>query len=149
MTKVMPWPWLSISKQIWIRSFKWGTVCSCRSRGCKTIRGQSLRSKKICQISQALGASVSNLAESAIFYQPPTLTSDIFAASWRTRTYSTSFERSDSYLFGDWKPKVIVWLLTWFIFAQSTLISYHTEAFFKTEVDCTVLHQMSMNVNHR
>ena len=46
MLKVMPWPWLSISKQIWIRSFKWGTVCSSRWRGCKKIRGQNLRLKK-------------------------------------------------------------------------------------------------------
>ena len=34
-------PWLSVFKHIWIRSFKWGTVNSCRSRGCKHIRGQS------------------------------------------------------------------------------------------------------------
>ena len=36
------------------------------------------------------------------------------------------------------KAKVLLWLLTWFIFARSTLISYHTEAFVKTEVGCTV-----------
>ena len=36
------------------------------------------------------------------------------------------------------KAKVLLWLLTWFIFAWSTLISYHTEAFVKTEVGCTV-----------
>ena len=36
------------------------------------------------------------------------------------------------------KAKVMAWLLTWFIFAQSTFISYHTEAFVKTEVGCTV-----------
>ena len=101
----MPWPWLSFSKQIWIRSFKWGTVHSCRSRGCKNIRGQSWRSKKICQSSRTAGASVSNLAESAIPHWPPTLTSDIFSASWPTRKYSTSFERSDSCLFGEWKPR--------------------------------------------
>ena len=33
---------------------------------------------------------------------------------------------------------VMAWLLTWFMFAQSTLISYHTEAFVKAEVGCTV-----------
>ena len=32
----------------------------------------------------------------------------------------------------------MAWLLTWFIFTQSTLISYHAEAFVKTEVACTV-----------
>ena len=53
MLKVIARPWLSFSKQILIRSFKWGTVHPCRSRGCKNIRGQSWRSKKICQISRA------------------------------------------------------------------------------------------------
>ena len=36
------------------------------------------------------------------------------------------------------KAKVLLWLLTGFIFDRSTLISYHTEAFVKTEVGCTV-----------
>ena len=43
------------------------------------------------------------------------------------------------------KAKVMVWLLTWFIFAQSTLNSYHTEAFVKTEVGCTVLKMLRFN----
>ena len=103
-SEVLLGSWVAGSNYLWIRSFKWVTVCPFRSRGCKNIRGQSWRFKKIDQISQAPGASVSNLAESAISYRPPTLTSDIFAASWPTRAYSTSFERSDSYLFGDWKP---------------------------------------------
>ena len=37
------------------------------------------------------------------------------------------------------KAKAMAWLLTQFMIAQSTLISFHTEAFFKTEVACTVL----------
>ena len=36
------------------------------------------------------------------------------------------------------KAKAMAWLLTWFMIAQITLISYHTEAFVKTEVACTV-----------
>ena len=43
------------------------------------------------------------------------------------------------------KANVVVRLFTWFIFAQSTLTSYHTEAFVKTEVGCTVL---SLRNNH-
>ena len=35
------------------------------------------------------------LADLADYFQPPTLTSDIFAASLPTRVYSISFERSD------------------------------------------------------
>ena len=67
-----------------------------------------------------------------------------FATVWPTRTYSTSFERSDSYRyqfisFWRMKAKAMTWYLTWFMIAQSTLISYHTEAFVKTEVRCTVL----------
>ena len=48
MLKVMPWPWLSVSKQIWIKSFIWGTVFSCRSRDFKNIKGQSWRSIRNC-----------------------------------------------------------------------------------------------------
>ena len=36
------------------------------------------------------------------------------------------------------KAKAMAWLLTWFMMAQITLISYRTEAFVKTEVACTV-----------
>ena len=36
------------------------------------------------------------------------------------------------------KAKAIASLLMLYMFAQSTLISYHTEAFVKTEVGCTV-----------
>ena len=32
------------------------------------------------------------------------------------------------------KAKAMAWLLTWFMIAQSTLNSYHSEAFVKTEV---------------
>ena len=104
MLKVMPWSWLSVSKQIWIRSFKWGTVRSCRSRGCKNIRGQLWKSIRNCQLSQIWDWCSQGPADLADFFRPPTFTSDIFASSWPTRTYSTSFKRSDSYLFGDWKP---------------------------------------------
>ena len=41
LLKVVPQPWASSSEQIWIRSFKWGTVHSCKSRGCKNIWGRS------------------------------------------------------------------------------------------------------------
>ena len=37
------------------------------------------------------------------------------------------------------KARAMKWLLTRFIFAQTTLISYHTEVFVKTEVGCTYL----------
>ena len=49
-------------------------------------------------------SSVSNQYESANFLSP-NLTSDIFAASWPKRVHSTSFERFDSYLFGDRRPR--------------------------------------------
>ena len=36
------------------------------------------------------------------------------------------------------KFRALAWLLTWFMFAQSTLILYRTKVFVKTEVGCTV-----------
>ena len=36
------------------------------------------------------------------------------------------------------KAKAMAWILIWFMITQSTLISYHTEPFVKTEVACTV-----------
>ena len=44
--KVILLPWASGSKQIRIRSFKWGTLCLCRSNGCKVTSLQSWQSKK-------------------------------------------------------------------------------------------------------
>ena len=96
----MPWPWLSFSKQILIRSFKWGIVHPCRLRGCKNIRGQSWRLKKS-------------------------------ARSARPQAHQTRIWLS-------WQFLIDLWLLTWFMLAQSTLISHHTEAFVQTEVGCTV-----------
>ena len=38
--KVMPWSWPSGSQQIWIRTFKWGTIHQFWSRDCKNIKDQ-------------------------------------------------------------------------------------------------------------
>ena len=123
----MPWPQLSIFRQIWIRSFKWGTVPPCRSRDCKNIRGQSWKLKKICQISQARSISLKS--------------------GWVSNFLLTSNYKSAQYLIWKiwfisvWrlKARAMAWLLMWFMFAQSTLISYHSQAFVKTEVGCTVV----------
>ena len=48
--KVMPCLWPSGSWQIRSRSFKWGTIHWFWSRGCKNIRRQSWRSKKILDL---------------------------------------------------------------------------------------------------
>ena len=67
--------------EMWIKSFKWGTVHSCRSRDCKNIRGQSWRSIRNCWLSQIRDWRAGGPAEVADFFPPPTLTFDIFAAS--------------------------------------------------------------------
>ena len=130
MTHVKNYGFQSL-KKMWIRSFKWGTVYPCRLRCCKNIRGQSWESIRNCWLSQIRDWCPRGLADLTDSHWPPTLDSDIFAASWHTRVYSNTFKRSDSYLYGDWKPQVTAWLLTWFIFAQSTIISYYAEAFLK------------------
>ena len=60
--------------------------------------------KENCQLGQPRTRYARGWLNRQIFYRPPTLTFDIFAASWPTRMHSTSFERSDSYLFGAWSP---------------------------------------------
>ena len=45
--KVMLAPWTSSSEQIWIISFKWGTMSFSSSNGCKIVDDQSWSSKKI------------------------------------------------------------------------------------------------------
>ena len=47
--KVMPRSWFSGSKQIWSRSFNWGTTRSCRLRGYKISEAKFGGWKKICQ----------------------------------------------------------------------------------------------------
>ena len=51
MLKVIQKLWALVPKQIWNRSFKWGTKLWFWSRGCKDTRGQSWSLKKnICQL---------------------------------------------------------------------------------------------------
>ena len=133
MLKVMPWPWFSVSKQIWIGSFNCGTLRSCRSTDCKNIKGQIWRSKKICPGRIGLESGwVGNFLSTSNFdlwYFCSLLTyKDVQYLIWKIWFISV------------WilKAKVMAWLLTWFIFTQNTLISYHTEAFVKTEVGFTV-----------
>ena len=73
-------PQSSGSKEIWNRSFKWGIKQWFLSRGCKDIRCQSWRLRKYLLISpvQTHASGVSRVGR--YFFQPPTLTSDIFAA---------------------------------------------------------------------
>ena len=100
--KVMPQPWTSGSKQIWIRSFLWDTVLSCMSRDCKYTKGQSWRLLKNLPVQPLVRVGPSR----QYLFWPPTLTSRIFEASWPTRIYNTSFKRSDSYLIGARSPRV-------------------------------------------
>ena len=128
MLKVIARPWLSFSKQILIRSFKRGTVHPCRSRGCKNIRGQSWRSKKICQISRTPGTSGSRLATLAIFFATSNFDLKYFC---NLLTYkNVQYLIWKIWFISVWSQKsnVIVWLLTCFMLGQCTHISYHTEA---------------------
>ena len=127
MFKVMLWPWLSFSKQIEIRSFKWGTVHSCRSRGCKNIKGQSWRLIKNLPGWLAPGASGSRSAVLAIFFVTSNFDLKYFCSLW-------AFKNVQYLIWKIWfisvwgqKFKVVVWLLAGFMLGQWTPISYHTE----------------------
>ena len=105
LLKAMPRPWVSDSKQIWITSFKWGTVHSCKSKGCKNIWGQSSRSQRKLPTRLTQTWCTQGWLNWQIFYQPPTLTFDILAVPWPKSMFNTSFERSESYLLKARSPK--------------------------------------------
>ena len=63
--------------------------------------------KKISANSAGPGHMGSNRVIGRCFFRPPTLTSDIFTATWLKSMFSTSFKRSISYLFGDANPKLL------------------------------------------
>ena len=124
----MPWPWLSVSKQIWIRSFKWGTVHFCKSRVCKNIWGQSWR----------LQRKLPTRPTSNPMLPGPAGPTDFLLTSNFDLWYFCSLLTYKNVQYLIWKiwfisvwslkPKAVVWLLIGFMLGQSTLISYHTEA---------------------
>ena len=104
--KVITWPWASGSKHIWNRSFKWSTKHWFWSRGCKNIKGWNWKLEKNLPVwSRAWARQFRIWLSQQFFFQPLTLTSDIFAAPWSKWIFSTSFERSISYLFGARRQK--------------------------------------------
>ena len=131
--KVVRSPWASSSKQIWIRSFKWGTVHPCRSRGCKNIKGQSQPT------SSALSACRAKLA---IFFVTSNFDLKYFCSLLTYKNVQYLIWKIWFISVWSLKPKAVVWLLTGFMLGQSTLISYHTEAngciFFATGVVCAL-----------
>ena len=88
-----------------------------KSRGCKNIWGQSWRTQRKVPTRPTQTQCTWGQLIWQIFYRPPDLTFDIFGAYWPTRMQSTSFERSDSYRFVAWSPrlwyyfyKVLCWI---------------------------------------
>ena len=139
MLKVMPWPWVSLSKQVWVRSLKWGTVRSCRSRGCKNIRGQSWRSKK--NLPDHAGCGCISLKSGWVSNFLSTSNFDLWYFRSLLTYKNVQYLILKIWLIPVWrlKARIMVQLLMWFMFAQSALFSYHTEAFVKTKVGCTVV----------
>ena len=82
--------------------------------------------KKVCRISQPL-AHQCRIGPSRQFFSTFIFDLWYFLQLLNLKkVYSTSFERSDSYLFGGQEPKAMAWLSTCVIFAQRTPLSIHT-----------------------
>ena len=125
----MPWLWLSLSKQILFRSFKWGTLRSCRSKGHKKkTRGQTWRSKRKLLIWPNSTLMHPGSAEPADFLS--TSNFDLWYFCSLLIYKDAQYLIWKIWFISVWslKPKAVVWLLTGFMLGQSTLISYHTEA---------------------
>ena len=136
----MLWSWLSFSKQIVIRSFKWGTVHPCWSRGQRLQKYQRSKLEVEKNLPDQPGPGhislesgwVGNFLLTSNFdlwYFCSLLTyKDVQYLIWKIRFITVRRQ----------KPKAMTWLSTCVMFAQSTPISYQREAFVKTEVSCTV-----------
>ena len=109
--------------KIFLKSKKYGEENYQRSVLFSMLRGQSWRSIRNCRLGQTRDWCARGAAALAYFFQPSTLTSDIFAASLPTRKNSTSFERSNSYLFGEWKPRP--WHNFWYDLWSLKVPSFH------------------------
>ena len=148
----MPQPWTSGSKQILIRSFKWGTVHSCRSIGCKNIKGQSWSLIKNLPSRPVPGSSGSRSAALAIFFATSNFDLKYFCSLLSYKNVQYLIWKI--WLISVWslKPKAVVWLWTGFMLGQSTPISYHTEAngciFFSASVSCHVCSEKRCEMTH-
>ena len=118
----MPWPLLSFSKQIWIRSFKWGAV----------LVGQE--AAKISEVEKNLpdqpGPECIGFETGRVGNFLPTSNFDLWYFCSLFTYKSEQYLIWKIWLISVWslKPKAEVWLLTGFIWGQNTLSSYHTEA---------------------
>ena len=134
----MLWPWLSFSKQIGIRSFKWGTVHPCSSIGYKNIKGQSCRLIKNLLSQPVPGSSGSRSAALAIFLATSNFDLIYFISLLTYKNVKYLIWKIWFISLWNLKPKAVVWLLTGFMLGQSTPVSYHIEAngciFFDTGV---------------
>ena len=125
----MPWPWLSVSTQIWIRSFKWDKdvrILILIFHSVLTQRRFEFSGNFLSTSNFDLWYFCSLLTYKSVQYL---IWKIWFISVWRL------------------KARAMAWLLTWFMFAQSTLISYHTEAFVKTEVGCTVKKKIDLGIH--
>ena len=105
----------------------------------KNIRGQSWRLIRYCRLSQIRDWCARGPADLADFFRPPTLTSVFFCSL-------LTYMRVQYLIWKIWfiyvwrlKARAMAWLLMWFMFTQSTFISYYTEAFVKNRswLHCT------------
>ena len=96
---------------------------ACSSKGCKTAGGQSCRSGKNRLTNQGRLKKVGTGVKKDHFcFKPPFLIFRNSTVLWATRMHSTSFERSDSYLFGFSLKIGISALFRYFISAQRYVI---------------------------
>ena len=96
---------------------------TCSSKDCKTAGGQSCRSGKNRLTNQGRLKKVgTRVKEDHFCFKPPTLIFSNSTFLWATRMHSTSFERSDSYLFGFSLKIGISALFRYFISAQRYVI---------------------------
>ena len=95
----------------------------CSTKGCQTMGGQKCRSeKKSSSKSQSTQKRGYRGQVRPFLFQNSSFDLHSFAALWATRLHSTSFKRSDSYLFGNILKIGMTALFRYFICAKRCYI---------------------------
>ena len=105
--KVTQKPWTLVSKQIWSRSLNEVLNIDFDLGSPKISEVKIEDGKNIYQLTQTWAYRFEPGWVGRYLFRPPTLISDIFAPPWSKSMFSTSFERSFSYLFADKIPRLL------------------------------------------
>ena len=129
---MLPHPWASNPKIVWVRGFQKGAICSRSLRGCRAAGPQSPPRPGIepgpRRLLHKIAKNVASNQKYQLFFWLRTLMVRSLAAPWDTKTYNTSLERSDYWLLSGYTVRGVAVLLRSATPPQSTPTLLHISA---------------------